>query len=92
MEKKKFTVIFRNITDVDWNSFDIDLLVEVSGSQENLDKVKACISSKLKNVLITRSSNIASFTLVFGVNEDKLDIKNMKYPYLLAQEMQLHHY
>jgi len=73
-EKKIYCDFSENITDVDWNSFDIDLLVEASGSQENLDKVNACISSKLKNVLITRSSNIASFTLVFGVNEDKLDI------------------
>lgn len=77
-EKKVYCDFSDSITDIDWDSFDIDLLVEASGNQENLNKVKACISSKLKNILITRSSNIASFTLVFGVNEDKLDINKHK--------------
>jgi glyceraldehyde 3-phosphate dehydrogenase len=63
----------KNITDVNWDNFNIDLLIESSGSQNNIKNVKKCISKKLKNVLITRTTEISDFTLIFGVNEKNIN-------------------
>tara|TARA_B100000767_G_C19667573_1_gene493809 strand:+ start:32 stop:1057 length:1026 start_codon:yes stop_codon:yes gene_type:complete len=63
----------KNITDVNWKNHKLDLLIEASGNQQNIKNVKKLISKKLKNILITRSAKEADFTLVYGVNENKLN-------------------
>lgn len=62
-----------NIFDVPWSKFEIDLLIESSGNQSNINNLNKILSKKLKNIIVTRSSKNSDFTLVYGVNEKKFD-------------------
>ena len=77
-DQKIYCDYSENIFDVSWSKFKIDLLVESSGNQTNIENSKKFISKDLRNVIITRSSSNSDFTLVYGVNENDFNPSKQK--------------
>ena len=61
----------KNIQDVDWEKNEVDIVIDATGVQSNVDNAKKILSKKIKKVLITHSpdKNIDK-TLIMGVNEN----------------------
>jgi len=68
-----------NIKDVDWDSRNVDIVIDSSGIKSNVisshDLVK---NSSVKNVVITHSPDEVDFTMILGVNEKELNINKHK--------------
>lgn len=56
---------------INWDDYNVDVLVEASGDAKNIDASRAVVSqnTRLKKVIITRNSDVVDKTIVFGVNE-----------------------
>ena len=66
----------RNIQTVNWNELGCDVIVEASGTINNIKYVKDTFGDKLKKAIITRGIKEADFTFVKGVNDKEFDSKN----------------
>lgn len=66
----------KNIQDVDWEKNKVDIVIDATGVQSNVDNAKKILSKKIKKVLITHSpdKNIDK-TLIMGVNENDYNYK-----------------
>ena len=69
--------IFHNesIADVPWEKHDIDIVIDASGINKNLKDARKLKNRGIKNCVVTHSPDNIDFTLIFGVNEDKLDVR-----------------
>lgn len=68
-----------NICDLDFKLLGIDALIDASGSKKSFENAQNILSQKLtKAVFLTHPSKNADINLIFGVNEDKLDISRHK--------------
>ncbi|MGD9129864.1 MAG: glyceraldehyde 3-phosphate dehydrogenase NAD-binding domain-containing protein [Candidatus Woesebacteria bacterium] len=63
-----------NISDVPWDEYGIDVLVESSGVKSNLGFIKE-LKDMVKNVVITYDPGVMDQTIVFGCNEKELNPK-----------------
>ena len=65
------------IKNVDFN--DIDIVIEASGVQKNIDQLEdLCKSSKVKHFIVTNINAKHSKNIIFGVNEDELEKSDNK--------------
>ncbi len=65
----------RHIDEVDWQSQDIDIVIDSSGIFDNVLRAKKTLKKhRLKKILITHSPGEVDFVMVLGVNEDELDV------------------
>ena len=62
-----------NITAVDWDSYGCDVIIESSGTVNNINHLRACVKGNVKKGIITRGVENVDFTMIFGVNENKYD-------------------
>tara|TARA_Y200000002_G_scaffold373144_1_gene371811 strand:- start:7168 stop:8199 length:1032 start_codon:yes stop_codon:yes gene_type:complete len=64
-----------NIEDLNWNKHDIDIVIDSSGVESNTLKCKKIISEKkIKNAIITHSSDLSDKEIILGINsEDDLE-------------------
>ena len=58
-------------------AYDIDVVLECSGKFNSRDKAAAHISAGAKKVLISAPATGADFTIVYGVNHDKLQSEHV---------------
>jgi glyceraldehyde 3-phosphate dehydrogenase len=64
-----------NIDKVDWESYEVDIIIDASGVLDNVKCAKNVIKNQnIKKVLITHSPEEVDFTMVLGANEELLDI------------------
>ena len=64
----------KDITNLDWKSIDIDVVVESTGKYKTFDEINAHILSGAKKVILSAPSEVDSIkTVVLGVNENILD-------------------
>lgn len=62
--------------DVNWDQFDIDMLIECSGHFSTHDQLQGFLNAGCPRVLVshpTKSAQEVDFTVVYGVNQDQLD-------------------
>jgi len=64
-----------SIDEIDWDSYGVSIVIDASGTKENLLKARRVIEKNpsVKKVIVTHSPNEVDFTMVLGVNEDKYD-------------------
>ncbi|MCE3229973.1 MAG: Glyceraldehyde-3-phosphate dehydrogenase/erythrose-4-phosphate dehydrogenase [Bacteroidetes bacterium] len=64
-----------SITGPDWQSLNIDFVIDASGILKNVIAAQELITSKkVKKVFVTHSPEPVDFTLVLGANETELDV------------------
>tara|TARA_Y100000741_G_C18222273_1_gene546406 strand:+ start:163 stop:1203 length:1041 start_codon:yes stop_codon:yes gene_type:complete len=75
IDDKKIPVFLeKNIQTVDWNKLGCDVIVEASGTIDNIDYVKDTLGDKVKKAIITRGVKNVDFTYVRGVNDADFDL------------------
>jgi D-erythrose 4-phosphate dehydrogenase len=65
----------RNPEDVDWNSMDLDILLECSGQYSAREDIQRFINAGCPRVLVSqpgKSAQDVDFTVVFGINDEAL--------------------
>ena len=69
----------KKISDVNWDMYEVDYIIDASGILENVLCAKDIInSSNVKRVFVTHSPNNVDFTMVLGANENTLDLDKHK--------------
>lgn len=65
-----------HIDEVDWESQNVDIVIDSSGVYDNLKRAKSAIErNNIKKVIVTHSPNdYVDFTMVLGANEELLDV------------------
>jgi glyceraldehyde 3-phosphate dehydrogenase len=64
----------KNITNLDWKSIDIDVVIESTGKYKTFDEINAHILSGAKKVILSAPSEVDAIkTVVLGVNESILE-------------------
>jgi len=70
------TAVFNeeNISDVPWDDYGVDIVIDSSGVKNNLDLIHN-INSKVKNFIVTNAPNNEPEikTIIFGVNEHEIN-------------------
>ena len=77
VNKKKISYYSKNkINKVDWKKHKVDILIDSSGTKENLTLSKK-LKNKLKHVIVTNSpgAKFVDRTMIFGVNDNDFDKK-----------------
>lgn len=62
------------ISNVPWEKYDVDLVIECSGVKDNLLHLEE-LKNKIRNVIVTYDPGKIAQTIIFGVNEKKLNPK-----------------
>jgi len=79
------TSMFKDISEVPWDKWGVNFIVDSSGVLENTIKSKKLLNNQLnKRILFTNSPKNIDFTMVLGVNEKKFEPKNH---YLIASSI-----
>ncbi len=62
------------IDEVDWNAFDVDVVIDSSGVKDNVLRARNVIekNASVKKILITHSPDEVEYTMVIGANEKGL--------------------
>ncbi|HSD08243.1 type I glyceraldehyde-3-phosphate dehydrogenase [Flavobacterium sp.] len=64
----------KNISDLDWQSIDVDFVIESTGKYKTFDEINAHILAGAKRVILSAPAEVDSIkTVVLGVNESILD-------------------
>lgn len=64
----------KSISNLDWKSLNVDIVVESTGKYKTFDEINAHILAGAKKVILSAPSEVDSIkTVVLGVNEDILD-------------------
>ena len=64
------------ISDVPWDAYDVDVLIECTGVNENVIAARAlCEAGTVKKCVITNANPNVDFTAMIGVNTDLYDFK-----------------
>lgn len=64
----------KNISNIDWKSLDIDVVVESTGKYKTFDDINAHVLAGAKKVILSAPSEVDTIkTVVLGVNENILD-------------------
>ena len=66
-----------NIDKINWKKFDVDYVFECTGKFNSRDKLEPHLNNGAKKVIVSAPCKNADKTIVFGVNETKLE-KNDK--------------
>ncbi len=61
------------IDGVKWEKHDIDVVIDASGINANLQLARKLKARGIKNCVVTHSPDDVDITIILGVNEDKLD-------------------
>jgi len=64
-----------SITDVPWNNHDIDVVIDASGINANLEVGRELKHQGIKNCIVTHSPDNIDETIIIDVNDDKLDVE-----------------
>lgn len=67
-----------NILNVPWDDNDVDIVIDSSGISKNLDHIKQNNNTNVKHFIVTNAAGDGVKTIIFGVNEDELDIEKDK--------------
>lgn len=64
----------KSISNLDWKSLNVDIVVESTGKYKTFDEINAHVLAGAKKVILSAPSEVDSIkTVVLGVNEDILD-------------------
>jgi glyceraldehyde 3-phosphate dehydrogenase len=78
-DNKKIAVHHQeNILDVPWDQYDVDIVIDSSGIAQNLKNIKSIKNTKVKHFIVTNAAGDGVKTIIFGVNENDLDIQKDK--------------
>jgi len=67
------------ISNVAWDQYDVDYVIDASGIKENVKSARKIIDKNcVRRVFVTHSPDDVDFTMVLGANEELLDIDNHK--------------
>jgi len=62
------------LIDVPWDLYDVDIIIDSSGIEANIDQAKTLTKTgKVQKVIITHSTDKSDIEIIMGVNDDKLD-------------------
>jgi len=61
--------------DVNWDQYNIDVLIDATGLKENVLAAKEIIKRGVPKVVITHSPDDVDLTIILGVNENQYDAK-----------------
>jgi len=61
---------YPDLSDIDFEALNIDIVIDASGSKIDIDKLKQL---KVKNIYLTHPAKEADINIILGVNETKLD-------------------
>jgi glyceraldehyde 3-phosphate dehydrogenase len=62
-----------SLTDMDWDSLGIDIIIDASGVAANIDAAKQLVNnSNVENIIITHSTDKSDKEIIMGVNEQCL--------------------
>ena len=76
---KKIDIFHKeNILDVPWDEYDVDVVIDSSGIEENLNNIKFKNNTKVKHYIVTNAAGDGVKTIIFGVNEDEFNPKEHK--------------
>ncbi|MBT3393564.1 MAG: aldehyde dehydrogenase [Waddliaceae bacterium] len=76
IEDKKIDVYHsKNILDVPWDDYNVDIVIDSSGVSSNLEAIKSDDVTNVKHFIITNAAGGDVKTIIFGVNEDEFDPK-----------------
>jgi glyceraldehyde-3-phosphate dehydrogenase (EC 1.2.1.12) len=73
--KKVQVVHHRHPEDLPWQELDIDVVVEATGKFNDREKAALHLEAGAKKVILTAPGKNEDATIVFGVNEDTLDLE-----------------
>ncbi|VAY87981.1 NAD-dependent glyceraldehyde-3-phosphate dehydrogenase [hydrothermal vent metagenome] len=65
----------KNLEDIDFELFGIDIIIDASGSKVDNDILKSLL---VKAIFITNPNQDANINIVLGINEEKLDLNKHK--------------
>jgi glyceraldehyde 3-phosphate dehydrogenase len=68
----------KNVLDVPWDNYNIDIVIESSGVAENLNSLKYNNTTKVKHFITTNAAGDGVKTIIFGVNENEFNHKEHK--------------
>ena len=57
--------------------FNVDVVIEATGVSKNVIEAKKVIKSGISKVVITHSPKNVDFTMILGVNEKNITLKNI---------------
>ncbi len=63
----------RKISNVPWNDFEIDVIIDCTGSLKNVTDSRNCLGKSVSKIIITDSPDGVDYTMVIGVNETGYD-------------------
>lgn len=66
-----YSSINKDINDVPWEDWGVDIVIDSSGVLENTIKAKKIINRNVKKIMFTNSPKNIDFTMILGVNEKK---------------------
>ena len=68
----------KNILEVPWNKYDVDIIIDSSGVEANLNNARSLDKSNIKKYICTNSPDKEKVdkTIIMGVNEDSIDINS----------------
>ena len=68
--KSIFTSMCKDITEVEWKNWGVDIIIDSSGVLENTNKANKLIyENHTKKIIFTNSPQNVDFTMILGVNE-----------------------
>ncbi len=65
----------KNIFDIDFAKYDIDIIIEASGAKFDIEKLRQL---NLKAIFLTHPNKEADINVILGVNENALDVQKHK--------------
>ncbi len=69
--KKIYVTGERNLDDVPWNQYDIDIVIESTGKFRDRESAQKHLDKGVKKVIITAPAQDEDITIVMGVNDDE---------------------
>ena len=68
----------KNIDEVNWKNFNLDLVIDATGVEKNIINAKKIINKKLSKVIITHSPDqYVDTTIILGVNDKTYSFKKI---------------
>lgn len=72
-DKKIYVHHEKNIFDVPWDDYDVDIVIESSGVTDNMNAIKFNNTTTVKHFILTHAAGEGVKTIIFGVNENEFN-------------------
>lgn len=72
-KKKIYVHHEKNIFDVPWDDYNVDIVIEASGITDNMNAIKFNNTTAVKHFILTHAAGEGVKTIIFGVNENEFN-------------------